>query len=183
DVVYFSEWHLGRVLAAWRRVSRQSFALVLCNGGLTPGPYDHLDRVQQLVPGAIEYTVGRGESPDRQEVLPLGVAMEASPRLPSEGERADLRRRLGLATGRLVEAHSHGLPCLAHAHPVMEWVLGEECDTADLRDAGAVASWLGDLPADALAPEHRRRRHGLAYERFSWAMLADRYVQLLRGAA
>jgi len=273
DVVYFSEWHLGRVLAAWRRVSRQSFALVLCNGGLTPGPYGHLDRVQQLVPGAIEYTVGRGESPDRQEVLPLGVAMEASPCLPSEAERAALRRRLGLPTDRrivmsagavnrqkridylidevaslpdarpfllitgqteaetpalrrralerlgseghdirtvapgampdhyrasdafvltslwesfgrvLVEAQSHGLPCLAHAHPVMEWVLGEEGDTADLRDTGAVASWLGDLPADALAPEHRRRRHGLAYERFSWAMLADRYVQLLRGAA
>jgi 1,2-diacylglycerol 3-alpha-glucosyltransferase len=273
DAVYFSEWHVGRVLAGWRRVSRQSFALVLCNGGLMPGPYDHLDRVQQLVPGAIDYTVQRGESPDHQQLLPLGVAMESSPRLLSEADRTALRGRLGLPAERqivmsagainrqkrvdhlieeiasmpeprphlllagqqeadtpalrrlalerlgaegheirtvppdamadhyrasdafvlaslwesfgrvLVEAQSHGLPCLAHAYPVMSWVLGDEGDTADLREPGNVAAWLAGLSAADSSDDARRRRHRSAYERFSWTMLADRYAEMLRAAA
>src|SRR5947208_16158747 len=102
DVVYFSEWHVGRVLARWRRASRGRFALVLANGGLMPGPYSHLDRVQQFVPGAIEYTVARGESADRQELLPLGVAMESEARVPDQSERADVRARLGLPRDRRI---------------------------------------------------------------------------------
>ena len=273
DVVYFSEWHLGRVLAAWRRASRQTFALVFCNGALVPGGYRRFDRVQQLVPGAIEYSVQRGESPERQDLLPLGVAMESALRPLADAERVDLRRRLGLPTDRqivlsvgainrqkrgdylideiaslpeprpyllllgqeeaespairriarerlgaeghdlrtvpsariadhyrasdvfvlaslwesfgrvLVEAQSHGLPCLAHDYPVMSWVLGGDGDTADLHEAGTVAAWLRGLTSADFSEDRRRRRHAAAYERFSWDMLADRYAQLLRAAA
>src|SRR5207248_1798095 len=220
-------------------------------------------RVQQLVPGAIEYTIGGGESPDRQELLPLGVAMEASPRLPSEAERADLRRRLGLPTDRrivmsagavnrqkridylidevaslpdarpfllitgqteaetpalrrralerlgseghdirtvapgampdhyrasdafvlaslwesfgrvLVEAQSHGLPCLAHAHPVMEWVLGEEGDTADRRRQDAAR--LVARSIKKYRRSHRRydRRHPEIFNPIEQARMHD----------
>jgi glycosyltransferase involved in cell wall biosynthesis len=275
DVVYFSEWHLGRVLGAWRQVSRQSFALVFCNGAFAPGPYGHLDRVQQLAPGAIEYTVEGGESPNRQELLPLGFQIEPDFVSVTDDERAALRRRLDLPTDRriviavaalnryhkrldyliqevaampeprpyllltgqeetetpairklalqrlgadghairtaapadmadhyrasdvivlaslsesfgrvLVEAQTHGLPCLAHEHPVMSWVLGDEGATADLREPGSVAAWLRGLtPADLSDDERRRRRHRSAYERFSWTMLADRYVEMLGAAA
>jgi 1,2-diacylglycerol 3-alpha-glucosyltransferase len=102
DVVYFSEWHVGRVLGAWRQRTGRRFALVFCNGGLVPGGYDHLDRVQQLTPGALEYTVAGGEPAERQRVLPLGVAMEpsVSPLDPQERER--LRRRLHLPLDRRV---------------------------------------------------------------------------------
>jgi 1,2-diacylglycerol 3-alpha-glucosyltransferase len=273
DVVYFSEWHLGRVLAAWRRLSRQSFALVFCNGALAPGGYERFDRVQQLVPGATEYSVARGESPAGQELLPLGVAMESVPRTPSDTDRANLRARLGLPADRqivlsvgainrqkrvdylieeiasmperrpylllvgqeeaetpairrlarerlgaedhdirtvpptsmadhyrasdvfvlaslwesfgrvLVEAQSHGLPCLAHEYPVMSWVLGDEGDTADLQESGRLAAWLAGLTAADFSDDVRERRHRSAYERFSWTRLADRYVELLRAAA
>jgi 1,2-diacylglycerol 3-alpha-glucosyltransferase len=273
EVVYFSEWHVGRVLAAWRRVSRQSFALAFCNGALVPGGYGHLDRVQQLVPGAIEYSVERGESPSRQELLPLGVAMESSPGRLTDADRTSLRGRLTLPVDRrivlsvgainrqkrmdylieeiaslpeprpylllagqqeagtsairelagerlgpdghgirtvppsamadhyrtsdafvlaslwesfgrvLVEAQSHGLPCLAHAYPVMSWVLGDAGDTADLRRPGGAAAWLRGLTEADSSPDARRRRHRSAYERFSWNMLADRYVEMLRAAA
>lgn len=273
DVVFFSEWHVGRVLAAWRRASRGRFALVFSNGALAPGGYGHLDRVQQLVPGAIEYTVEGGESPDRQVMLPLGVAMPRELEPLGDSDRAALRVRLGLPAERqlvlsaaavnrqkrmdylidevaslpeprpflllagqqegdtaairrlarerlgpdghairtvapeamadhyrasdafvlaslwesfgrvLVEAQSHGLPCLAHDYPVMAWVLGDEGATADLREPGAVARWLRALtPADA-SEERRRARHAAAYERFSWDVLADSYVALLRNAA
>jgi glycosyltransferase involved in cell wall biosynthesis len=273
DVVYFSEWHMGRVLAAWRFVSRQSFALAFCNGALVPDGYRRFDRVQQLVPGAIEYSVDRGESPARQELLPLGVAMESAPQPLADTDRADLRVRLGLPVDRqivlsvgainrqkrgeylieeiasmpehrpflllagqeeadtpairrlarerlgaeghdfrtvraaamadhyrasdvfvlpslwesfgraLVEAQSHGLPCLAHDYPVMKWVLGEQGDTADLRQPGSAVRWLTELTAADFSQDARRRRHRSAYERFSWNMLADRYATMLRAAA
>jgi glycosyltransferase involved in cell wall biosynthesis len=273
QVVYFSEWHVGRVLAAWRRLSRQSFALVFCNGALVPGGYGRFDRVQQLAPGAIEYSVERGESPGRQEQLPLGVAMESSRQRLTDADRTSLRGRLTLPVERrivlsvgainrqkrmdylieeiaslpeprpylllvgqpepdtsslralardrlgpdghgirtvppsamadhygasdvfvlaslwesfgrvLVEAQSHGLPCLAHAYPIMSWVLGDAGDTADLRRPGGVAAWLRGLTDEDFSPDARRRRHRSAYERFSWNMLADRYVEMLRAAA
>ena len=273
DVVYFSEWHVGRVLAAWRRVSGQSFALVFCNGALVPGPFGHLDHVQQLVPGAIEYTVQRGESPHRQALLPLGVAIEGSPPGLGDADRASLRSRLALPADRqivlsvgainrqkrmdylieeiasmpeprpylllagqvegetagirslarerlgelghdirtvapeamadhyrasdvfvlaslwesfgrvLVEAQSHGLPCLAHSYPVMSWVLGDEGQTADLQERGSVVAWLGELSAADFSHERRGQRHRAAYDRFSWTMLADSYAEMLRTAA
>ncbi len=274
DVVYFSEWHVGRVLGAWRRLSRQSFALVFCNGALAPGRYEHLDLVQQLVPGAIEYTAARGEPTKNQLLLPLGAAIEPSPALLGDAERATLRESLALPADRqivvsagaintdpkrmdymveeiasmgeprpyllllgeaeadtpairrlamerlgadghdirtvasermadyyrasdalvlaslwesfgrvLVEAQSHGLPCLAHDYPVMNWVLGEEGDTVDMRQPGSVAGWLRGLGSDDFSPDRRRRRHRSAYERFSWDVLADRYADMLRTAA
>jgi 1,2-diacylglycerol 3-alpha-glucosyltransferase len=272
DVVYFSEWHVGRVLAKWRDASRQPLALVFANGAFASLHFHHLDRVQQFVPGAIEYSVRRGESASNQELLPLAVSIERDFEPPADGDRSALRRRLGLPADRrvvfsaaalarhhkrldylieeiasmpdprpflllagdeeeetpgirrlarerlgvdghdirtvpaaempdhyrasdalvlaslwemfgrvLVEAQSHGLPCLAHEHPVMQWVLGEHGDTADLRQPGAVAAWLQG-PIDA-SDDARHRRHRSAYERFSWDTLADRYVGMLRGAA
>lgn len=273
DVVYFSEWHLGRVLGAWRRVSRQRFALAFCNGALAAHGFEHLDRVQQLVPGAIEYTAGHGESPDRQVLLPLGVAMSSGPVILGRAERIGLRSRLGLPPDRtvvmsagainrqkrmdflieeiasipeprpylllagqqsaesasirdlamhrlgpdghdvrtvtpeampdiyrasdafvlgslwesfgrvLVEAQSHGLPCLAHDYPVMRWVLGEEGDVTDLTQPGSIRRWLEDLDPGGGPETKRRARHRLAYTRFSWDALADSYVQFLRDAA
>jgi 1,2-diacylglycerol 3-alpha-glucosyltransferase len=273
DVVYFSEWHVGRALAAWRRASRRRFALAFCNGALVPGGYAHLERVQQLVPGAMEHALARGEDPARQLVLPLGVAIERAPAQLLDSDRAALRSRLGLPADRrvvlsagainqqkrvgflieevaalpqprpfllllgqeeagsaairrlaserlgpgghairtvaprqmadhyraadafvlaslwesfgrvLVEAQSHGLPCLAHEHPVMRWVLGEEGDTADLSRPGGVAAWLQGPRAADLTGAARRRRHRSAYLRFSWSMLADRYAEMLRGVA
>ena len=273
DVVYFSEWHLGRMLAAWRAVSRQSLALVLCNGALAPGGYGHLDRVQQLVPGAIEYTAARGEPTNHQELLPLGVAIARSPTLIDDAGRARLRAALALPTDRqivlsvgalnrqkrmdylieeiasmpqprpylllvgqqeaetgvirrlalerlgvgghhirtvsaraladhyrasdafvlaslwesfgrvLVEAQSHGLPCLAHDHPVMNWVLGDHGTTADLTAPGGVVAWLRGLEATDLSAPKRADRHRSAHDRFSWDVLSDRYVEMLTTAA
>jgi glycosyltransferase involved in cell wall biosynthesis len=83
----------------------------------------------------------------------------------------------------LVEAQSHGLPCLAHAYPVMRWVLADEGGTADLTQRGSVGAWLRALSAADLSDDARVRRHRSAYERFSWDILSGRYVEMLRAAA
>src|SRR4051794_21251428 len=57
DVVYFSEWHTGLGLAALRRLTRGRYGLVLCNGTMAVEGFDHLDRVQQLTPAALETVV------------------------------------------------------------------------------------------------------------------------------
>lgn len=106
DVVYFSEWHLGRVLAGLRRASRGRFALVMSNGSLVAGPYDHLDHVQQLAPGAIDYTVAAGQRREIQTELPLGVAIHHQPLQVDQDalrSRLDLpaRRRIVLSAGAL----------------------------------------------------------------------------------
>jgi glycosyltransferase involved in cell wall biosynthesis len=272
DVVYFSEWHVGRVLSALRWLSGSSYALVFCNGGLVSHGYAAVDLVQQLVPGAIEYAVDLGESVVGQTLLPLGVRTPIAPP-PGADAQGALRRRLGLPEQRrivlssgainrqkrmdylieeiasmpeprpfllllgeeegdspairrlaserlghdghairsvapdamgahyeaadafvlaslwesfgrvLVEAQSHGLPCLAHDHPVMRWVLGAEGSCLDLRDRGRVKGWLEALSATDFSDDVRERRWRSASERFSWDALAPRYVEMLRGAA
>src|SRR5205814_116978 len=62
-------------------------------------PFDH---VQQLVPGTIEFSVERGESPARQELLPLGVAVDSSLAPLDDSARTALRGRLGLPTDRQI---------------------------------------------------------------------------------
>jgi hypothetical protein len=46
-----------------------------------------------------------------------------------------------------------------------------------------VAGWLGALTDADLSDETRRRRFAAAHERFSWDVLAPRYVAMLRDAA
>lgn len=96
DVVYFSEWHVGRALAALRLASRSRFKLVICNGSSSPGPYDHLDRVQHLTPGALRWVLERGADPGKNVVLQLGVRMNRQFTPLSAEERRALRRDLHL---------------------------------------------------------------------------------------
>src|SRR5581483_7573530 len=72
DVVYLSEWHVGAVLARWRRVSGHGFRLVLNNGSSSTPPYDHFDLVQHLTPGALRWAVDRGADAERSTALPYG---------------------------------------------------------------------------------------------------------------
>jgi glycosyltransferase involved in cell wall biosynthesis len=101
-VVYFSEWYTGRVLAAYRRVSRQPFRLVLCNGTMAVDGFRHLDRVQQLTPVALEAALEHGDEPSRHVLLPLGFAVAPAAPVIGGRERAALRARLRLPADRPV---------------------------------------------------------------------------------
>ncbi len=102
DVVYFSEWHTGLVLGAYRRTTRQPLRLVLCNGTMAVDGFRHLDRVQQLTPAALEAALARGDDPGRHVLLPLGFHIPEVLSVVSGHERASLRDRLGLPLEREV---------------------------------------------------------------------------------
>jgi 1,2-diacylglycerol 3-alpha-glucosyltransferase len=100
DVVYFSEWHTGLVLAQLRRLSGASYRLVLCNGTMAHEGFEHLDQVQQLTPVALKMALQRENRPSRHTLLPLGVSID--PQLTELGgeDRRALRARLGLPSDR-----------------------------------------------------------------------------------
>jgi 1,2-diacylglycerol 3-alpha-glucosyltransferase len=83
----------------------------------------------------------------------------------------------------LIEAMSHGLPCVTHAYGVAEFVLGQHGRMADLTEAGALARPLSRALENDTAPAAAVTRHSFAYERFSWDVLRPRYVELFTRVA
>jgi glycosyltransferase involved in cell wall biosynthesis len=82
----------------------------------------------------------------------------------------------------MVEALAHGLPVLAHDFDVTRFVLEGHGYVADFGQPGALAEMLRRLGPDDGAETHGHERHRSAYNRFSWDVLAPRYVELLRGS-
>jgi 1,2-diacylglycerol 3-alpha-glucosyltransferase len=83
----------------------------------------------------------------------------------------------------LVEALSHGLPCITHDYPVMTWLMGDHGAHGDLTRPGVLAGLLAAIGEDELAEPAREARHASAWERFSWHSLTPRYVDFLRRCA
>jgi glycosyltransferase involved in cell wall biosynthesis len=74
-----------------------------------------------------------------------------------------------------LEALIYGLPAIAHDHPVMRFVLGDEGIFGDLSKPGVLAG----LTREALRRENSDadaiRRRETARQRFSWSVLAPQY--------
>jgi 1,2-diacylglycerol 3-alpha-glucosyltransferase len=79
----------------------------------------------------------------------------------------------------LLEAGARGLPCLAHDSAVARYVLGEHGSYVDVASSGAIAGALPALLAEADDQPARERRSASILERFAWARLAPRYVEML----
>ena len=77
-----------------------------------------------------------------------------------------------------LEALMHGLPVIAHDHPVMRFVLGSEGTFGDLSKPGVLAALIReelgreDSEADAI------RRRETVRQRFSWSVLAPQYREM-----
>lgn len=82
-----------------------------------------------------------------------------------------------------VEACMHGLPCAAHNHPVMKFVLGDEGTFGDFNKPGGLVPILRDLLARGLDPREMERRRESMRRRFSWQSLAPSYFEMFRAAA
>lgn len=129
DVVYFSEWHTGLVLGAYRRAARQRFRLVLCNGTMAVDGFRHLDRVQQLTPVALDDALARGDDPSRHVLLPLGFAFSPEPPALSAEDRSALRGRLGLPADRPVVL---SVAALNRHHKRLDYLIEEVSRVRDL---------------------------------------------------
>jgi glycosyltransferase involved in cell wall biosynthesis len=93
---------------------------------------------------------------------------------------------LSEAQGRvLIEAASHGLPCVAHETPVVRFALGDSGLLGDFTRPGTMAKLLREQLAVGAEATHERARAGYAhvYERFSWDRLRSHYTELLTRAA
>jgi glycosyltransferase involved in cell wall biosynthesis len=119
-----------------------------------------------------------------------GVELRTVPteRVPDLYRAADMLSHASMseAQGRvLIEALSHGLPCVAHDSPVMRFALGEHALLGDFSRAGSLArlvsQQLARNPEAARASAYAGHAH--VYERFSWDRLRPRYVELLAGVA
>lgn len=103
DVVYFADLNLGNACWHWRRISGQRFRLLFYNGGATTRPFTRCDLVQQVSPEHFDDALARGESPDRQVLLPHGVDVSAAFSPPTREEKAIARAKLGIpSAGRLL---------------------------------------------------------------------------------
>jgi 1,2-diacylglycerol 3-alpha-glucosyltransferase len=99
DLVYFADLNIGNACWHWRRLSGQRYRLLFYNGGATTRPFTRADMVQQLVSVYRDDAIARGESPERNVVLPHGVAIPPALFAPARGP---LRESLGLPVDRQV---------------------------------------------------------------------------------
>lgn len=274
DIIYFSDGNLGNLLWHWRRLTKQCYKLLLCNGGPSSPPFMRWDHVQQVAPSHLQAALNIGEPTEKHSLVPHAIQMPSELQLLTSSKREVLRREFNLPEKRplvlsvgaikkahkrmdyvirelaslpeprpyllllgqleaesteilqlgsellgannfqvrtvaqhevadyyriadafvlaslgegfgivLLEAMSHGLPCLAHDYAITRFVLGEEGYLANFNLIGNLAS----LISQALAEEHneskRRSRHRNIYERFSWEKLRPSYVEMIQNCA
>jgi glycosyltransferase involved in cell wall biosynthesis len=74
-----------------------------------------------------------------------------------------------------LEALIHGLPVIAHDHPVMRFVLREHGTFADLSRAGVLAEQLRLALWKGIMPETASERREYVRRRFSWPVLRSQY--------
>jgi 1,2-diacylglycerol 3-alpha-glucosyltransferase len=74
-----------------------------------------------------------------------------------------------------LEAQMHGLPVVAHRHPVMEYVLGDYGILTDLTQSGALAQKVSDSLHQPTDNATASKRWNSVRERFGWDVLRPRY--------
>ena len=82
-----------------------------------------------------------------------------------------------------LEALGHGLPVIAHRHPVMAYVLGDQGVLADLSVDGVLARHLQELLARPVDGRDMHRRWDSVRRRFGWDALATDYRRMFERAA
>ena len=100
DVIYFSDTNVGNLLWHWRRLSRQTFALLFSNGGPMQPPYPRWDFVQQMSPTVAAEALTAGHPTSRQDLVPYGFQMPARLDDASAARKAQVRAELGLPANR-----------------------------------------------------------------------------------
>lgn len=78
----------------------------------------------------------------------------------------------------MVEAMSHGLPCVAHDGPVQRWLLESQGSLGDLTKEGELARLISPFCTDPRDEKAMCQRHRAAYVRFSWDTLTPRYAEV-----
>lgn len=96
DLVYFADLNFGNACWHWRRLSGARFRMLFYNGGNSRMPFTRCDHVQQVTPAHLDAAVARGESRERQTLLPHGVDLPVDAAAPDAGARRGARVHLAL---------------------------------------------------------------------------------------
>ncbi len=96
DLVYFADLNFGNACWHWRRLSGARFKMLFYNGGNSRMPYTRCDHVQQVTPTHLEAAVVRGESRERQTLLPHGIDLNADAAPADPAARRAAREHLAL---------------------------------------------------------------------------------------
>jgi glycosyltransferase involved in cell wall biosynthesis len=83
----------------------------------------------------------------------------------------------------LLEAMTHGLPCLLQDNELMRYVVGDHAYQADLFQPGNLTSLIQRAREEGYDLDARRQRHRAVYERFSWQSLRPHYVDMIERCA
>ncbi len=82
-----------------------------------------------------------------------------------------------------LEALMHGLPVIAHRHPVMEYVLGSQGAFGNLSGSGELAMLLAQELRRINNDEAGHSRWKSVQNRFSWSELAASYYNMFSEVA
>lgn len=83
----------------------------------------------------------------------------------------------------LLEAMMHGVPVIAHRHPVIEFVVGDVGRLEDLSVPGTLASAVRETLASPDSPELKEERWKSVRSRFDWQSLRPNYSDMFRHCA
>jgi 1,2-diacylglycerol 3-alpha-glucosyltransferase len=131
DVLFFSDAPLGKFYQRWRRVSGQSFRMLLCNGAPVTlaelvSPRDlrtpRFDHIHQVTPRNLDAATAAGISPERQTLLVQGVQLPQNGSLLSDADRRVLRIRLGLPEDRPILL---SVAAINYGHKRLDYVIEE----------------------------------------------------------
>ena len=79
-----------------------------------------------------------------------------------------------------LEALMHGLPVIAHRHPVMEYVIGKEETLVNLTQSWHHVGHSERCMTGGNGDNRRRQRWESVRDRFSWQKLAGDYVKMFQ---
>lgn len=83
----------------------------------------------------------------------------------------------------LVEAMSHGLPCLAHDYPITQFVVGKEGYLANFELTNSLTGLICQVLAEGFSESKYYLRHLSVYNRFSWDRLRPQYIEMIHRCA
>jgi len=99
-IIYYSDIIVGSWVWHWRRLTKQSYKILLSNGSPVYPPFLRYDYVQQLTPTHFQAALKGGWLAEKQSLVPYGINMPEQLELLSNTEREALRLQLELPAVR-----------------------------------------------------------------------------------
>ncbi|KAM3116532.1 glycosyltransferase family 4 protein [Phormidesmis sp. 146-33] len=122
DIIYFSDDSVGNFLGVWRRLTKQSYKLIFCDGGPMSPAAPRCDHVQRLAPAHFQRALDHGVPADTQTLLPLGFNISRDLCLLTATEKTTLRQQLNLPTDRPLVL---SVGTIDRSHKRMDYVIQE----------------------------------------------------------